>query len=333
MFERFFAADDLKGNTEARRLVLGLTAHLLRSWQIFYRLTSPLGQRWHFFKCRGLVLPLALTLVLGEPTLTTAQQVWQGTTTVQPERALRDWQHNHILYLGETHDSLADHNAQLAILQALHRRGRPLAIALEMIQRPYQAVLDAYIAGEITEMQLLVQTEYAQRWGFSWSLYAPIFRFAKEHRIPLIALNTPTEITRKVARSGLQSLEAQDFQYIPPLAEIDLSSTRYRDRLGAIFRTVHEGRSHSANIEFFYQAQVLWDETMAAAIAQYHQQHPERLIVVLAGRGHLYFGDGIPQRVQRRLPYQRRQAIVLLNPTPEEKATPKIADWFWQHFP
>ncbi|WP_338064277.1 ChaN family lipoprotein [Parathermosynechococcus lividus] len=101
-----------------------------------------------------------------------------------------------------------------------------------------------------------------------------------------------------------------------------------------MFRTAHEGRSHSVNIEFFYQAQVLWDETMAAAIADYHQQHPERLIVVLAGRGHLYYGDGIPQRVQRRLSSQPlHQAIILLNPTTAETADPTIADWFWQHPP
>ncbi|WP_448527129.1 ChaN family lipoprotein [Parathermosynechococcus lividus] len=288
----------------------------------------------HLLRWRRLMVPFALTLFLGVPALATAQQVWQGAAVVQPEAALREWQHSHILYLGETHDSSADHDAQLAILQAVHRRGRPLAIALEMIQRPYQAALDAYIAGEITEMELLAQTEYAQRWGFPWSLYAPMFRFAKEHRIPLIALNTPTEITRQVARSGLQSLEHGNLHYIPPLEEIDLSNTRYRDRLAKIFRTAHEGRSHSVNIEFFYQAQVLWDETMAAAIADYHQQHPERLIVVLAGRGHLYYGDGIPQRVQRRLSSQPlHQAIILLNPTTAETADPTIADWFWQHPP
>ncbi|XFA72028.1 ChaN family lipoprotein [Thermosynechococcaceae cyanobacterium Okahandja] len=290
-----------------------------------------LHRQWQVLHRRSLVVPLALALLLGGSAIATAQQVWQGTTPVQPTTALRAWQRSTILYLGETHDNPADHQAQLAILQALHRPSRPLAIALEMIQRPYQGALDAYIAGEITEMELLEQTDYAQRWGFPWSLYAPIFRFAKEHGIPLIALNTPTEITRQVARSGLESLRAEDFQYIPPLAEIDLSNRRYRDRLAEIFEAAHAGRSHSLNVEFFYQAQVLWDETMAATIAEHHRQYPERLIVVLAGRAHLHHRDGIPQRVQRRLPASLQQTIVLLNPTPAEKATPDLADWFWQH--
>lgn len=53
-----------------------------------------------------------------------------------------------------------------------------------MIQRPFQAALDAYIGGEITEMELLEQTQYAQRWGFPWSLYAPIFALPRSSRFP-----------------------------------------------------------------------------------------------------------------------------------------------------
>ncbi|BAY51123.1 hypothetical protein NIES2134_112930 [Thermostichus vulcanus NIES-2134] len=309
---------------------------LFRSWQIFYRLASPLGQRLGQWRSLHPWPPLVLTLAIalffvGTPS-SKAQQVWRGSEAVTLQQAYGEWQRQHILYLGETHDSVADHAAQLLILQELQRR-RPLAIALEMIQRPFQAALDAYIGGEITEMELLVQTQYAQRWGFPWSLYAPIFRFAKEQQIPLIALNTPTEVTRQVARQGLESLGEEDFRYIPPLADMDLSNTAYRDRLQEIFMAAHQGLSHSMNFEFFYQAQVLWDETMAKVIAQHHQQHPDRLIVVLTGRGHVYFGDGIPQRVQRRLSPNLRQAIILLNPTATEKAKPHIADWFWQNDP
>ncbi|MFN4066808.1 MAG: ChaN family lipoprotein [Thermosynechococcus sp.] len=287
-----------------------------------------MGRSWH-----PLALSLAIALFLVGTHRVTAQQVWWGSESVPVQRAYADWQQQHILYLGETHDSEADHRAQLQILQELQRRGRPLAIALEMIQRPFQAALDAYIAGEITEMELLEQTQYAQRWGFPWSLYAPIFRFAREQQIPLIALNTPTEVTRQVARYGLASLREENFRYIPPLTEIDLSNTPYRDRLWEIFWAAHQGASHSLNFDFFYQAQVLWDETMAKVIAKHHQRHPDRLIVVLTGRGHVYFGEGIPQRVQRRLSPNLRQAIILLNPTATEKAKPGIADWFWQNDP
>ncbi|AXY68668.1 ChaN family lipoprotein [Thermosynechococcus sichuanensis E542] len=325
------------GNAQKRIVVTIPSTTLSRSWQIFYRLASPLGQRLRQWRSshpwQPLAFTLAIALFLAGTHRVTAQQVWRGSESVPLQKAYEHWQQKHILYLAETHDSVADHQAQLLILQELQRRGRPLAIALEMIQRPFQAALDAYIAGEMTEMELLEQTQYAQRWGFPWSLYAPIFRFAKEQQIPLIALNTPTEVTRQVARQGLESLGEEDFRYIPPLRDIDLSNTAYRDRLQEIFVAAHQGVSHSMNFDFFYQAQVLWDETMAKVIAKYHQRHPDRLIVVLTGRGHVYFGDGIPQRVQRRLSPNLRQAIILLNPTAMEKAKPRIADWFWQNDP
>lgn len=325
------------GNAQKRIVVTILSTTLSRSWQIFYRLAPPLGQRLRQWRSSHAWQPLAFTLAIALFLVgthrVTAQQVWRGSESVPLQKAYEHWQQKHILYLAETHDSVADHQAQLLILQELQRRGRPLAIALEMIQRPFQAALDAYIAGEITEMELLEQTQYAQRWGFPWSLYAPIFRFAKEQQIPLIALNTPSEVTRQVARYGLASLREEDFRDIPPLTEIDLSNTTYRDRLREIFGAAHKGMSHSLDFDFFYQAQVLWDETMAKVIAKHHQRHPDRLIVVLTGRGHVYFGEGIPQRVQRRLSPNLRQAIILLNPTATEKAKLRIADWFWQNNP
>ena len=37
-----------------------------------------------------------------------------------------------------------------------------------MFQRPDQSVLDQYIAGKITEEQLVEQSDYEERWGFPW---------------------------------------------------------------------------------------------------------------------------------------------------------------------
>jgi uncharacterized iron-regulated protein len=243
-----------------------------------------------------------------------------------------------VIYLGETHDSAADHQAQLEILQALGARHSRLAIALEMFQRPFQSVLNRYLAGELTEVELQNQSQYIQRWGFPWSFYAPILRWAKERQIPLLAINTPTEVTRKVARQGLSSLTAADQQFIPPLTEIDTSNLAYRAQLQQLFTQSHQGKTTSLNFENFWAAQVLWDETMAAAIAEYLQAHPDAQVVVLAGKGHIAYGYGIPSRVARRmaaigLPF--RQVSVLLNPEADwltPSAVP-VADFLWRHQP
>ncbi len=241
-----------------------------------------------------------------------------------------------IIYLGETHDRQADHEAQLAILQSLHAHQPQLTIAMEMFQRPYQGAIDDYLAGKLTEAEFLDRTQYRQRWGFDWALYAPILRFAKANQLPVLAINTPTELTRKVARGGFTSLTDEDFQWIPPLAELKTDDDIYRQSLQQIFDSFHHGHGNSDGFERFFQAQVLWDETMASAIAQYWLANPEQQIVVLAGQGHIQYGHGIPNRVARRLqqqtqqPWQQRSVILT---TPETELPPLAgevaADFFW----
>ena len=246
------------------------------------------------------------------------------------QQVLQSIQTAGIIYLGETHDRLADHQAQLAIIQTLHSKNPRMVIALEMFQRPYQV----WLSGALSEAQLLAQTQYPKRWGFDWNFYAPIFRFARAKDLPLLAINTPSEITRKVARSGLNSLQQEDFEWIPPRAEIDLGSESYRKRMRETYESFHQGKGNSDGFERFFEAQVLWDETMAAAIAQYWLKYPDRPIVVLVGQGHVLFGDGIPSRVARRLKAAGRkdwkQTTVLLNPSEEIKTkSPQAADFFW----
>lgn len=141
-------------------------------------------------------------------------QAWSFTNS--QKQILADLKTAEIIYLGERHDSQADHQAQLAIIEYLQANNPQIAIAFEMFQRPYQIYLDQYLAGKISENQLREKSEYDQRWGFDWEFYAPILRLAKAKKLPAIALNTPTEITRKVAREGLESLSTSEMTYIPP---------------------------------------------------------------------------------------------------------------------
>lgn len=237
----------------------------------------------------------------------------------------------HVVYLGETHDRPADHHLQLSILQALHQRRSRLVLALEMFQRPYQAVLDRYSAGDIGLTELRHLSQYDQRWGFPWDGYAPILDFAQTHQMPLVALNTPTEVTRKIARGGWDALTSDDRQWIPAPTEVRLEPEAYRQQLRQVYEEIHSGQTHSMGFENFFLAQVLWDETMADRIATLHQQHPDALIVVLVGQGHIRQGYGIPSRVARRTAQALGQVTVLLNPDAAtlKPTTPAIADYFW----
>jgi len=233
-----------------------------------------------------------------------------------------------VVYLGERHDSAADHAAQVEIIEALHAENPDIAIALEMFQRPFQPAIDRYLAGEISEEDLIAQTEYLERWGFPWEFYAPVLRFAQANNLPVLATNAPAEITRQIAREGLESLEGDDFRYIPPLEEIDTSNADYRDFVAAAFGS--HGAHGGFDLDNFFAAQVTWDETMAMTIADFKTANPETQVVVLAGNGHVIYGHGIPDRVQRRLGDDLAQQIVVLNPIEFfEKEGGAIADAFW----
>ncbi len=230
-----------------------------------------------------------------------------------------------VIYLGETHDSEADHAAQLNIIEFLSTQSE-IAIGLEMFQRPFQPVLDSYLADEISEADLINQSEYETRWGYDWELYAPIIRYAKENQIPLIALNTPVEVTRQVAREGLASLSSDALTYIPPIEEIDTTDVAYRDSVASVF-SAHGGAGHSLAFENFFAAQVLWDETMAQRIVMQLEADPDRQVVVLTGEGHIAYDYGIPSRVERRIPGVA-QASVRLIPA-EQEIELGFADLSW----
>ncbi|MES9968434.1 MAG: ChaN family lipoprotein [Candidatus Thiodiazotropha sp.] len=210
-----------------------------------------------------------------------------------------------VVFVGETHDQYQHHLNQLAIIKGLHAKHSDLAIGLEFFFQPYQDVLDRYVAKEIDDADLIRQSEYFSRWRFDYRLYRPIFQYAREHGIPLIALNLESEITQQVGREGIESLSAALKQRLPD--EIDKDNQGYRQRLQSIFEAHphKDGRS----FENFLEAQLLWDEGMAQRAAEWMQDNPESRLVILAGVGHLMYGDGIPQRLARRV--DASQAIIL----------------------
>ncbi len=240
-----------------------------------------------------------------------------------------------IVYLGETHDSESDHQAQLKIIREMQRQNPKIAIAMEMFQRPFQSAIDNYLAGKLTEEQLVEQTEYNQRWRFPWEYYAPILRFAKENKLPVIALNTPSEVTRKVATQGLESLTPEDKKHIPPISEIRTDNAEYRQLLLEVYQQHQKAaQGNSTAFERFLQAQVLWDETMAESIAEFVKANPDYQVVVLAGKGHIIYGYGIPSRVERRLGVGnvKVRSILFSSPTDTPLSADKsIVDFVWKH--
>lgn len=224
-----------------------------------------------------------------------------------------------LVYIGEVHDRYDHHLNQLAIIRGLHQRHPQLAIGLEFFQQPYQSYLDQFVAGTIDEGEMLRGTQYFDRWRFDYRLYQPILRYAQQHRLPLIALNVPSELSSRVGRQGLESLSEEEKAYIRE--GVDRRQAGYSERLQAVFEQHPAGAKRE--FETFLEAQLLWDEGMAQRVADVLREHPQRKMVVLAGNGHLEGGTGIPNRVQRRL---RTTSAIVLN-GPHLDLRPGLADF------
>ncbi len=225
-----------------------------------------------------------------------------------------------VIFVGEKHDRYEHHLNQLAVIASQHARHPVLAIGLEFFQQPFQAVLDDYIAGKIDETDFIRRSEYFERWSYDYRLYRPIFHYAREHGIPLIALNIEREITNQVKKGGLESLSEEQKARIPQ--EMDRGDEAYRSRLQQIFD--QHPTTESSDFERFLDVQLLWDEGMAERAATWLREHPDGHMVILAGVGHLLYGSGIPNRLKRRIPVS---SAIVINARPGSAVDPEMGDY------
>ena len=202
-----------------------------------------------------------------------------------------------IIHVGEQHDKFIHHINQLQIIKRIHEAGYKLAVGMEMFQKPFQKDVNDYMAGRIDERTFLKKTEYFHRWRYNYNLYKPIIDYLKQKNIPLIALNIKGDINRKVAHEGLHSLTDEEKKHLPH--ELDFSDDQYRRDLSKVF-TLHKDNKNLRDFNYFLQAQILWDETMAESAQQFLKDNPGHKLVVLAGNGHIRHKYGIPERLYRR---------------------------------
>lgn len=204
-----------------------------------------------------------------------------------------------IVYVGETHDNPASHRLELTLLKALAERyPRKVALGMEMLTPEQQPILDKWVAGKLSEKELLEQSRWYEIWRMDFDYYKALFHFCRENGIPIIGLNATRKQVEAVASDDLSKLDEAQRAGIPKLDMTD----PYQQ---ALVKAVYGGHAHGGGSEArFLRVQTLWDETMAANVARYLSS-PEgsgRRMLVIAGGHHVSYGVGIPRRVFRRLP-------------------------------
>jgi uncharacterized iron-regulated protein len=218
----------------------------------------------------------------------------ERTAAVAPQALLRDLAGKRVVLLGERHDDADHHRWQLQVITALHAQQPNVVIGMEMLPRRAQPVLDEWVAGRLTEPQLLTRTEWARVWGFDPALYLPILHFARLNRLPVVALNVDRAVVSEVASKGLAAIPAERREGVgTPTA----ARAGYRDELHRVFQGHGAASNDAAAFDHFVEAQLFWDRAFAEALAAATKLAGAPLVIGVMGSGHLLNGDGVPHQL------------------------------------
>jgi uncharacterized iron-regulated protein len=148
--------------------------------------------------------------------------------------------------IGEEHPNPHHHWVQLEVVRHLVEVARPFGVGLEMVQRPFQGVLDDYAARRIDDAALIARTGWVDRWGYDYALYQPILAVAVAHGAALRGLNASKELVAKVAHTGLESLDPTERAALPELVLDDAKHRAWFDAIMASMGASAHGHTHGA---------------------------------------------------------------------------------------
>ncbi len=227
--------------------------------------------------------------------------------------------------VGEEHPNPHHHWVQLHVVQELlsrYPKSERMGLGLEMIQRPFQGVVDDYVSHRIDAAAFTSRIGWEDRWGYNFELYHPTLDAAIAGGGTVLALNASRELTKKVSHHGLESLSADERAQVP---QLKLDDPRHRAWFDALMDSMGGGAAHSAHApastsaadaaasphgdlpempsaERIYTVQVLWDETMADTGAKWLAANPTGHLVILAGTGHCHDSAIVGRLARRAVP-------------------------------
>ena len=222
---------------------------------------------------------------------------------ITPDELARQLAGTRLLLIGEEHTNADFHGVQLRVLQALVKSGRKVLVGLEMYPYTEQRFLDQWRDGLLTEEGFLRLSRWYDNWGYNWQYYRDIFLLARDHRVPMFAVNTPREVVAAVRKKGLANLTPEESAHIPKEIDVDNADhmtffrTTFEDEQGP----VHGGGMGEDMWKNMLSAQCTWDATMGYNAVQALKQanDPKAIMVVLVGSGHVAYGLGIERQARK----------------------------------
>jgi len=257
-----------------------------------------------------LIVALVAVPAGAAPSQCVATGEWLRPNNRQPmsnPEALRFMNGRRVVLLGEHHDNPEHHRWQLQVLAGLYALRPDLVIGFEMFPRDVQPVLDQWVAGKLTEQELLEQSNWYGNWAFDPAYYLPLFDFARLNHIPMLALNINHRLFDEVQARGWDGVPVADRQGVtdpapPPQAYVEMladSFVMHHAGAHAPPDRKFEDFSPSEKKAFkrFVDGQQLWDRAMAQKLADAAQHEHAPLLVGIMGSGHMMNGFGVPHQL------------------------------------
>jgi uncharacterized iron-regulated protein len=197
-----------------------------------------------------------------------------------------------IVIIGEEHNQAQCASAQLQMMRALQKNGLLVSVGMEFLDFTQQDLVNQYRSGMMSESEFLKSIN----WGsFNFDYYRDQILFPDaQYGQELVALNAPRSLSSKVARSGLGSLTEQEKALLPP------NFTRGRDSYFERFQLAIGHVKDPQQLESFFLAQSLWDDTMAFQALEFMSRNPSSVLVIVVGEFHSQYGGGLPDRILAR---------------------------------
>ncbi|MEM1011985.1 MAG: ChaN family lipoprotein [Planctomycetota bacterium] len=204
-------------------------------------------------------------------------------SSIQEQLALVD-----VVLIGELHDDRAAKLIQRRLTAAaLPGPEAGGALSLEMLER-----------GRAEDDSL-------RAWPDQGEGYRRTIRLVRRLGLPVVPANAPREAAAKARVEGLDALEdSRDYEV--PTEDDRALLVGYRERFGEVMREL-KGRANASaattrpgfEIDDFFDAQLVWDVTMADSIRTARRQHG-RPVVHLSGAFHTDFDGGLTVLLEER---------------------------------
>ena len=220
------------------------------------------------------------------------------------------------IFIGEIHNDSLTHVLELALLKDIHRRYPDLAVTMEMFERDVQPMLDRYLAGKIDEPTFL---SGSRPWGNYKTDYRPIVEFAREHGLPVIAMNVPRKYAGQIAMRGPDVFKTFPDSVRPFMAEkLKVLDDEYKVRF---LKTMTGDMPHAMSRmipDNLYAAQCLKDDTMAESIHAFMKTHPQTKVISYQGDFHSHYSLGIVKKLKLLNP-SVKTAVISIVPVSDVK--------------